>query len=119
MAHAFIEAEVYGKPAAFAKPIQWHGLVFSRGKWDTMIWDNDMPYTIANIPRELEEALRRRASDQGKSLDQVAVEALSAGLGINGAKQRELGDLAGTWVEDPQFDRIIREQDQVDPDLWK
>ena len=37
----------------------------------------------------------------------------------NGARRRDLSDLAGTWVEDPAFDQAIRDQDVVDPDLWK
>ncbi len=38
---------------------------------------------------------------------------------INGERRRDLSDLAGTWVEDPAFDEAIRDQDVVDPDLWK
>jgi hypothetical protein len=38
---------------------------------------------------------------------------------INGERRRDLSDLAGTWVEDPAFDQAIRDQDVIDPDLWK
>ena len=31
----------------------------------------------------------------------------------------DLDDLAGSWVDDPEFDAIIAEMDQVDPELWK
>ena len=30
----------------------------------------------------------------------------------------DLDELAGTWKEDPDFDKAIRIQDQVDPGLW-
>ena len=29
------------------------------------------------------------------------------------------GDLAGTWEEDPEFDRAIADQDSIDDELWK
>ena len=25
----------------------------------------------------------------------------------------------GTWVEDPEFDKAIADQRQIDPDMWK
>ena len=34
-------------------------------------------------------------------------------------KYRDLSDIAGTWVEDPAFDEAMRDQDQVDPEMWK
>jgi len=33
--------------------------------------------------------------------------------------QRDLSDIAGTWVEDPGFDQVIAAQRQIDPELWK
>ena len=33
--------------------------------------------------------------------------------------QRDLSDIAGTWVEDSEFDEVIAAQRQIDPDLWK
>lgn len=34
-------------------------------------------------------------------------------------KYRDLSDIAGTWVEDPEFDAILAEQRRIDPELWK
>ena len=34
-------------------------------------------------------------------------------------RQRDLSDLAGTWIDDPAFDQAIADQDVVDEDLWK
>jgi len=34
-------------------------------------------------------------------------------------RQRDLSDLAGTWVEDSAFDDIMAAQRQIDPELWK
>lgn len=33
--------------------------------------------------------------------------------------QRDLSDIAGTWVDDPGFDEAIAAQRQIDPELWK
>ena len=43
------------------------------------------------------------------------------GTGLEGAprKLRDLGSIAGSWVEDPEFDRAIADQHVIDEDLWK
>lgn len=66
-------------------------------------------------------ALRRSAREQGKSLNEVTIEALvrGAGLGEKRLRQRDLRDIAGTWREDPAFDRALAEQDKIDPELWR
>ena len=33
--------------------------------------------------------------------------------------QRDLSDIAGTWVDDPGFDEAVAAQRQIDLDLWK
>lgn len=80
-----------------------------------------MQYTIRNIPKHVDEALRRRAAEQGKSLNEVAIEAIVGGLEASGTSipKRDLSDFAGTWVDDPEFWKIIEEQQQIDPDMWK
>lgn len=80
-----------------------------------------MQYTIRNIPQLLDAALRRKAREQGKSLNDVTIETLARGAGISGeqSRQRDLSDIAGTWREDPEFDRAIAEQDVIDEKLWR
>ncbi len=80
-----------------------------------------MQYTIRKIPGSLDVALRRRAREQGKSLNDVAIEALARGAGISErpGRQRDLGDVAGTWRKDRVFDRALAAQDVVDEELWK
>lgn len=80
-----------------------------------------MQYTLREIPPTVDAELRRRAKDEGKSLNTVAIEALTrgAGLGETPVRQRDLGDIAGTWQEDPEFDQAIAEQDQIDERLWR
>jgi len=80
-----------------------------------------MQYTLRGIPRELDEALRRKAKQDGVSLNQAVLSALARGLGLVEERPlyHDLDDLAGTWVEDPAFDEALRAMDSVDPDLWK
>ena len=80
-----------------------------------------MQYTLRDIPPLLDSELRRRAKAEGKSLNSVAVEALVRGIGLSQTKirQRELGDIAGTWHEDPELDQAIAEQHQLDERLWR
>jgi len=80
-----------------------------------------MQYTIRNIPDYLDTALRGSARLQGKSLNEVAIEALvrGAGLGDQQIKRRDLSDIVGTWEEDPAFDAAIADQDKIDEEMWK
>lgn len=78
-------------------------------------------YTIRQIPNVVDKSLRRKSRAEGKSLNTVAIEALSAGLQIGGEEIRhdDLDFMAGSWVEDRQFDEAIAAQDRVDPRLWR
>ena len=80
-----------------------------------------MQYTIRKVPQTIDAALRRRAHEQGKSLNEVTIEALArgAGLGENRGRQRDLGDIVGTWRNDRAFDRALAAQDAIDKELWK
>lgn len=80
-----------------------------------------MQYTIRKVPKSLDGILRRRAHEQGKSLNQVAIEALARGAGVSGERcqQRDLRDIAGTWHSDPAFERALAAQDTVDKELWR
>jgi plasmid stability protein len=80
-----------------------------------------MQYTIRKVPKRLDQALRQRARTQNKSLNQVAIETLERALGIaeEPVRHRDLGDLAGKWVEDPDFEQAVADQDRVDEAHWK
>lgn len=78
-----------------------------------------MELTLRNIPSDLGKALHAKARAEGKSIDEVAVEALAVAISTPSTKKRDLSDIAGTWVEDPVFDEIRREHERIDPDLWK
>ena len=80
-----------------------------------------MQYTLRNVPPEVDNALRRRAKEEGKSLNEVALAALTEGIGLGSQtlRRRDLSDLAGSWTPDAEFKKAIAAQDQVDEDLWK
>ena len=78
-------------------------------------------YTVRGIPPRLDVMVRHRARQEGKSLNQIALEALQAlvGMGRERIRYHDLDSLAGSWVEDLEFEEAIRAQDQVDPGLWQ
>ncbi len=80
-----------------------------------------MQYTIRNVPNMLDEALRRAARERGKSLNEVAIEALARGAGVTEEQRqrRDLGDIASTWRKDPAFDRALAAQDTIDEEMWR
>ena len=80
-----------------------------------------MQYTIRKLPARLDEAIRKRAKEEGKSLNTVAVEALMEAFGLRGSvpSHRDVGSLAGSWVEDPAVDEALREQRGIDDEMWR
>ena len=78
-------------------------------------------YTVRDVPARVDRALRRRASEEGKSLNQVLRDALAKEAGADGVDvlHHDLDALAGAWDEDPEFDRAIAEQDRVDEAMWR
>ena len=78
-------------------------------------------YTIRGIPVRINRFLREKAKDEHKSLNQVVIECLVRGLGLDEEKvyYHDLDDLAGTWQQDPEFDKAVDEMDRIDPELWK
>ena len=79
-----------------------------------------MQYTIRNIPPDLDKALKARAKRLGKSVNQVALEAL-ANVVEHPVKRRSLRDMPGAWSksEAERFDRFLKEHRSIDAELWK
>jgi len=80
-----------------------------------------MQYTIRGIPQVVDEAVRERAKAEGKSLNEVAIEALAGGLGFGDEDvvRRDLSDVVGTWKKDTAVEAALSAQDRVDEGLWK
>lgn len=80
-----------------------------------------MQYTVRGIPQRVDEALRKRAKVEGKSLNEVAVKALAEGLGLGDQDivRRDLSDVVGTWRREAAVEAALAAQHRVDKDLWK
>ncbi len=80
-----------------------------------------MQYTLRKVPPQLDAALRAKAREEGKSLNEVTLEALLVGAGLAGqpVKHRDLSDIAGSWVADPATEEALLEQRRIDPELWQ
>src|ERR1700689_2112789 len=84
-------------------------------------YNNCMQYTIRNVPEYLDAALRSSADAEGKSLNEVAIEALARGPGFKEHRSgpRDLHDIAGSWRKDPAFDSAVAAQDTIDEAMWR
>jgi hypothetical protein len=80
-----------------------------------------MQYTIRGIPPAVDQALRKRAQTSGKSLNEAAIEALAEGVGVADSprKRRDLSDIVGTWLPDPQLEEALADQRRIDEELWR
>jgi hypothetical protein len=80
-----------------------------------------MQYTIRGIPPALDDALRSRARESGKSLDEAAIDAMAEGTGLSGSprKRRDLRDIAGSWKRDKALEAALKAQDRIEDELWR
>lgn len=80
-----------------------------------------MPYTLNDIPDEIEKAARERAEREGLSLDQVMVRELRFAFSIaeKPTKKRDLsGIFDGTPLE-PEVLEALEDQRRIDPKMWE
>ena len=75
-------------------------------------------YTIRGVPGEVDQALRKKAAQLGRSLNRVIVDELTRAT-LGQAKRADFSDLVGRWTSDPAFDEILAAQRQIDWDKWK
>ncbi len=79
-------------------------------------------YTVRSVPMHVDRALRRKAIDERKSLNEVLRDALvreAEGPDLPGRVYTDPDVLAGSWVEVPGFEEALADQDQVDESLWR
>lgn len=74
-------------------------------------------YTIRDVPVEIDSALRRKARENGTSLNSAALEALRKGLHLQPGKKRDLGFLVGSL--EPGVIQALEECRQIDWESWK
>ena len=79
-----------------------------------------MQCTIRNIPPDLERAIKARAKQLGKSVNQVALELLAQAFG-QPTRHRSLRQMPGAWSaeEAAELDRFLEEHRGIDEEQWK
>lgn len=81
-----------------------------------------MQYTLRGIPPAVDRALRKKARQAGVSLNEAAVDALRAGLGLAEeprGPRRDLADVAGACAPDADLDDALADQRRIDEDAWR
>ena len=77
-------------------------------------------YTLRGIPTEVDQALRKKARERRVSLNQLLVDELIMASGASTSRRyRSLKQVAGRWKEDPEFDKALEAQRQIDWSLWR
>jgi plasmid stability protein len=78
-------------------------------------------YTLRSIPSAVDEALRRRARQEGRSLNAITLEALARGLDLeaDSAQYTDLDALIGSWQEDSGFDDAVATFERIDEEVWR
>jgi len=80
--------------------------------------------TVRNLPPAVARAVRDKARKDKVSLNRAIVRLLEEATGEKGGKKvihHDLDHLAGRWSEKEyqQFMVALREQRQIDPEMWK
>ncbi len=85
-----------------------------------------MHWRIHESPPQLGEKLEEEASANGASLNKTVIRLLLKATGLAGRERgtirfHDLDHLAGTWTpeEAAEFDRVLADQRQIDPELWE
>ncbi len=76
-----------------------------------------MQYTLRNVPKIIDHALRRKAKAERTSLNQAALDALKAGLGVN-EPQAEKRDLSFMGHMDDETLKAIQEVRECSERVW-
>lgn len=80
-----------------------------------------LQYTLRGVSERTNLVLRETAIQQGASINETALAVLEKGLGLTTepVRHHDLDGLAGSWVDDPAFDKALRDMDRIDPELWR
>lgn len=76
--------------------------------------------TVRGVPSSVKKVLENRAKKERKSLNNILVEVLCSAASKDTERVfNDLDYLAGSWVEDPEFDAALKDFEQIDSELWK
>lgn len=81
--------------------------------------------TLRNVPREVQRLINKKAKEKRTSANKVVIELLEECTGTSNKKSRQLyHDLdcfSGAWSagEAAAFEKALKTQREIDPELWK
>lgn len=77
--------------------------------------------TIRNVPLEIDEAIKRRARQSGKSINETFLEVLIQDSGEVSIRRRNLGFVSGSLSRSDaqKLEKEIERQHFIDERLWK
>ena len=81
--------------------------------------------TLRHLPPPLSRLLQRRALKERSSLNKTVIRVMEESMGLAAIpKQKRHHDLdrfAGLWStkESLEFDRLVKAQRKIDPEMWK
>jgi regulator of PEP synthase PpsR (kinase-PPPase family) len=81
--------------------------------------------TLRNLSPALSRAIRRKADETRSSVSRTVISLLEETVGIARRQKRsvhhDLDDLSGAWTKDEvaAFDKALKTQRTIDPELWK
>ena len=84
--------------------------------------------TVRNLPPEVAKAIREKASKEGLSLNRTVARLLAQATGRGEEKRdrkrvlhHDLDRFFGVWSkkEAKEFDKALREERQIEPEMWK
>ena len=81
--------------------------------------------TVRNLPPAVAKAVQERARKEKLSLNKAIIRLLEEATGAGKSKKRvvhhDLDRFFGTWTKEEAdaFDEALREQRQIDPEMWK
>jgi hypothetical protein len=81
--------------------------------------------TVRNLPPAVAKAVKEKARKEKLSLNKAIVKLLEEATGAEKGDKKvvhhDLDHLAGTWseAEYQEFMAALREQRQIDPEMWK
>ena len=77
-------------------------------------------YTVRGIPSDVDKALREKARRRGVSLNHLLVAELTSAAGLSAKRKRiSLKGIVGGFETDAEFEQILEDQRQIDPEIWK
>jgi DNA-binding ferritin-like protein (Dps family) len=81
--------------------------------------------TVRNLPPKVAKAIREKAKKERLSTNKAVIKLLEEATGASQGNRRvlhhDLDRFFGTWTKEQAdaFDEALREQRQIEPEMWK